>query len=254
MITVNTLGEFVSSVEQVQQRWTDKSDGFIYPWFRGLPDAEFSLLPGLYRGGEDENEDSYRHDFLQKGYPFLTDTAFGVPISDWEWYFLMQHYGLPTRLLDWTEGSLIALFFALTDRPRKTKNPCVWMLEPFLFNQLNHRTDEILLYSDPMIKAFLPAVWSNKRLPKKPVAIQPALKSRRIAVQRGCFTLHGGDPVPIEQMKGVKSCLEQIVINRKNAEQIMYQLFISGITESVLFPELNGLSRELKLYYKKSPP
>jgi hypothetical protein len=253
MFTVHSLGEFVSVVADVQQRWTDKSDGFIYPWFRGMPDEDFSLLPSLYRNDQEDNEDSYRHDFQQKGYPFLSDTAYGVPISDWEWYFLMQHYGLPTRLLDWTEGSLIALFFALTYEPNKKENPCVWMLEPFKFNLLNHRTDEIFVYSEQVIKPFLPPIWSHKRLPKKPVAIQPALKSRRIAVQRGCFTLHGGDPTPIEKLKGIKPCLEQIVIDRDDADDIMYQLFISGITESLLFPELQGLSKELKLYYKKSP-
>ena len=31
----------------------------------------------------------------------------------WEWYFFMQHYGAPTRLLDWSDGDCLSLHFAL---------------------------------------------------------------------------------------------------------------------------------------------
>ena len=50
-----------------------------------------------------------------------------------QWLFLARHAGLPTRLLDWSEGALIALHFALKD-----PNPVVWMLNPLDLNDLSY--------------------------------------------------------------------------------------------------------------------
>jgi len=57
-----------------------------------------------------------------------------------EWYFLMQHHGAPTRLLDWSEGSLAALYFAIRERgskgdPNNGKDAAVFMLDPWWLNE-----------------------------------------------------------------------------------------------------------------------
>ncbi|HEX5150583.1 MAG TPA: FRG domain-containing protein [Parafilimonas sp.] len=247
-----SLSDFIKIVNDIQNQWTELEGEFIFPWFRGVSQASHKLQPGIYRKeGQDEYEDSYRHDFQQKGYPLLTDTTFGVPVSDWEWYFIMQHYGMPTRLLDWTEGSLIALYFALFYKDLSdSTNPCIWMLNPFWFNKILHKKSQIFLFTDQILKPYLSEIWSGEPLPKNPIAFQPAYKSKRIAAQKGCFTIHGSKKNPLEEIESLSACLQKIEIEYYYMDLVKAELSISGITESTLFPELNGLSRELKEYWR----
>lgn len=254
MIEVSTLGEYIGAVNKVQAQWSKQENGeFVFPWFRGQSNDLYSLLPGICReDGLCENEDSYRHDFQQKGYPYLTDTAFGLPVTDWEWYFLMQHYGLPTRLLDWSEGSLIALYFALFYKANDDySNSCVWMLNPFDLNRKLHKRPVIFLFSDKEVTKYLPGIWSYKSLPEHPIAFQPAFKSKRIAAQKGCFTIHGKNQKPLEDLDELSGSLQKISIKYFNTDLIKGELIMAGITESTLFPELSGLARELVEYWKK---
>src|SRR5690606_36926394 len=57
------------------------------------------------------------------------------PRDDWEWLFLMQHYGVPTRLLDWTDSPLVALFFAVYNVDRDDRDASLWVLLPAALNR-----------------------------------------------------------------------------------------------------------------------
>jgi hypothetical protein len=66
--------------------------------------------------------------------------------DEWGWYSLMRHYAAPTRLLDWSDGVLTALYFAVREDPkddqtgalnRKPPDACVWMLDPYRLNLLS---------------------------------------------------------------------------------------------------------------------
>ncbi len=100
------------------------------PWFRGQGDSSWGLVPKIYRPEfvtADEKE--LRHKFQSAGIQLVGPTG---PKNKWNWYFLMQHYGAPTRLLDWTVNPLVALFFALEPHFEKnmTSDVAVWILDP----------------------------------------------------------------------------------------------------------------------------
>jgi hypothetical protein len=99
-------------------------------WFRGVDDAAFALDPGLLRepyidGDLEQTENGIGHDFRIRGRPYLPSDL----RNSREELFLMQHYGFPTRLLDWTESLAAGAYFAARD----VKSYCdgaVWVLAP----------------------------------------------------------------------------------------------------------------------------
>lgn len=230
----------------------------ISPWFRGTGSQSHKLVPGLYRfkdRRDDMTDDELRTEFMRRALPLVAERA---PRNDWEWYFLMQHYRAPTRLLDWTDAALVAIYFALAayasslnTAPSKT-TPVVWALNPFGLN--SHAKVEGLAGIDwSEVSAYLPVCYSGKRLPKEPVALDPILVDRRMLVQHSHFTVHGGDAKGIDEIEDLirKQALLRVVIKFDEWElgYWQWQLGILGMRQTTIFPDLEGLARELRMEY-----
>src|ERR1700751_5991281 len=105
--TASTIAQFVEWTEEVADQCEGAED-YESPWFRGVSSAEFNLIPSLYRsarGRERYSDDEVKAEFKRRALPLVAERP---PRDDWEWYYLMQHYGAPTRLLDWTDSALVA--------------------------------------------------------------------------------------------------------------------------------------------------
>ena len=248
---VTSLAGYLAAVERVVAKLSPDRD--FFPWFRGHTNGEWALVPGIYRADNRrfQDEDDFRDDFRRRAWPYLRGVAH-EPSSDWEWYFLMQHQGLPTRLLDWSESALVSLFFA-TSNMDTVNNPAVWVLNPW---SLNHRVakkgDVILSPSEPKTVRYLLERFTRKPLPPYPIVIEPPLKSNRIAAQKGVFTLHGRNVKALERYAALKPYVLKIEISRKKVPELRDQLLVAGLTETTVFPELPALSRELLAYWR--PP
>ena len=137
--TVDSVASLVEASRSVFQGF-----GKTVCWFRGQPSASWGLVPSVHRSYDQVGEHSLAAHFRLSAptrhlkTPDLSDLP--------SWISLMQHFGLPTRLLDWTAAPLIALFFAL-DSEVGTDDAAVWALVPSTLNAASRSQEEIFVLS-----------------------------------------------------------------------------------------------------------
>jgi hypothetical protein len=228
--------------------------GFGTIFFRGHTDAGWKLLPGLARmrstnvaeysfGDEHSRERSVYAHFARRAGNLVAD-----PQDSWAILFSMQHHGLPTRLLDWTTTLSIAIYFAVnTSRPASVVDSAVWMLDPFELNQLCCKKDTVGQPSE------LPGTYQELFLETEPssepaaLALFPQTYNPRIFSQQAGFTLHRDLMRSLDEI--APAVLRKVIIPREAFEGAKRFLRVAGISEFALFPDLDGLARELKSFY-----
>lgn len=239
----SSLSQYLSICAELVQAWSSPETGESRLWYRGQKKAEWSLIPGEYRYPL-INPDEMRCEFMLRAKPHLQKD----PGTDWEWYFLMQHYGLATRLLDWAEGSLIGLYFAVSE-DTGAGDSAVWALDPWALNEWSRKGADLVITGadfepDPAAAKYLGPVYRRLRLPRRPIAVVPPYNSPRITAQRGTFTIHGSRKEGLD--KQFSKRLAKIVVARERGLQIRRDLRSVGISEFTLFPDLDGLCRDIR--------
>jgi hypothetical protein len=237
------------------------SKGGLRLWYRGVASLDYELVPSLYWRKQAEWERNFVHKFLVR-YKAYVETQTTNP---WELYALMQHYGVPTRLLDWTRSPLNALYFALTQEPHLNTDRVVWVLPPHHFNKLTIGVDSVFCpasLSSRSIKlkgrkqmnldAYLPQALDpsdNYKLPLRPVAIETPLSHPRITGQQGCFTLHGYSKKGIGHYftdRTKAPFLGGIVLKTKGSLNAFLEPLLSwGVNEETIFQDLDSLAKNI---------
>lgn len=226
-------------------------------WFRGISCANYSLLPGLLREGKTveqvfEREERLLTRFRQRGIAYWPT---GYPQNDWEQMFAMQHFGMPTRLLDWSENAFVAAYFALSGKESHSHaapcHPVIWMMAPVLWNRkmpgLSEFGDSIhvLTTANEEIESYRPN--TTRKRAKSPVAMFGTHNSQRIVAQRGTFVVWGADA---RSMETVAQEVDSDVLWKFNLtsdrEALFHDLHTLGFGETMVFPELPALATELK--------
>ncbi len=226
---IGSLSEYFKIVDD----FTPQDDEIIL--YRGQSTNK-PLLPSIARDNPKKNtteiEKEMLDELIRRTHLKLTKT----PNSPWEWLVYAQHYGMKTRLLDWTSNPLTALWFACSNEFKMDEDSYVYIFvadSTFLIDTKGKEN---------------PFDIGKTRI------LKPALNNERIIAQSGWFTAHkyshsSGIFVKLETNSDLKNKLHQVKIAAKFKKEILKSLSIFGINSQVLFPDITGVCYHLNWKY-----
>lgn len=221
----NTVHSFVDFVKQI-----DVLDLLVHQViFRGQS-VQGNLLPGIARASPATDTTASERKTLEDLKVYGASHLPSHPETDLDLLVRAQHFGLQTRLLDWTSNSLAALWFACADRAEG--DVFVYALE----------VDDLMLPQTIYGKS--PFETSKTR------AFLPRLNNPRVLAQHGWFTLHRYSKkskrfVALEKNPDTSSHLHEYRIPEKHRKDLLLALDRHGVSARTLFPDIGGLCQYL---------
>ncbi len=223
-IKIKNFSDYIRRVEV-----TADLDGF-FMLFRGQ-DEDNELLPAVSRENPSINTTGKEKEIVEEFKRRAFNMAHTDKLKDyWGWLVYAQHYGLKTRLLDWTTNALVALFFA-----------CYKYTESDSF--------VYLLIADKSMRL-------NKEKDKSPFTIrstkvlQPPQNNERVVAQSGWFTSHAYSEsdkkfVSLDRNKKTKTRIKKYQIPNDLKNDFMKKLDKFGINHLSMFPDAEGLCKQI---------
>lgn len=249
-MTIESLEDILACLRETESRF-----GRHVAVFRGQANTDWDLIPGIFRDGSENAEYTYVQEFMHAAPSRYSKCP---PLEDKpSWLALMQHYGLPTRLLDWTWSIFNAAFFAVwsSEAPsRGATSGAVWALNMMRVNERTsgrrsmyglHElaaapsdTGQFHLLND----AFCGAKQSTKPL----YAVVPAPQvDLRMQVQQGVFTIHNTQVPLNKQSESEEFCLK-FLVPVESKKSLRDELDALGINACNLFPDLQHLASDIR--------
>ena len=276
----------ITTVEELFEAAKSASAGKHLVWFRGQnrvgdDHGKWKLKPQIHRPwtGPTGKPVYYTHtQEVKMAQLFRTQAVsrHAACPSDGElgkWLALMRHYGLPTRLLDWTESILVAAFFAVEEahsenpfsdksgyadlpvekRPPEHQPGVIWALKPYQLNRVVDGRAFIMILemgtrNTPAIIA--DAFRDNPTATGNWAAVSHEI-DLRIMIQQSRFTIHGSAD-PLEDHPEAGKFLNRLEIPPGSKKDLRDALFAAGIRYSTLFPDLSYLAKDISNGVKES--
>ena len=238
---------------------------------------EYPLLPGILRykhlkngnivGQYSQFECEVLMDFISEAKRYIP----GVHENDvTAWLEIAQHFAVPTRLLDFTENPLVALYFACCD-----KSDCdasVWIINQDAYNTKFFNTPTILapqnatMVSTIVDREIIRQDFLNHNHPNDiqyPIIYKPKHREERMAAQSSLFMLWGARRNKLTDFFNIEEWIlfNPPVFNPQNRvigyisipsiakERILNQLDLLGVNEKLIYPGLDGVGKYIKQKY-----
>ena len=219
------------------------------PWFRGQEsdDPSWSLKPSVYRNKEWQK---HEHNMAQM---FVLDApsrrASCPSIHDSPgWLTLMRHYGLPTRLLDWTQSILTAAYFALC--LKHDSDAVIWALAPGILNGSQLSGSGVVAFKNDTpimeLQQLTSEAFNQSKECQHILAVQGQQIDSRMLMQQSRFTIHGRS-AGLEAVNDLprQRFLRRYLIPQDARESLLLTIESLGCTKSVLFPDLDHLADDI---------
>lgn len=283
-MTINNIQDYINAIEQLKHKYSYSTGGIhsvvVEPkfLFRGHGNHEkYKLEPIIFR--TKKTEYGITTQFSQLEYNILADfiseaKAFEKNVNDIQaWLEVAQHYKVPTRLLDFTENPLVALYFACRSETETTAS--VWIINQDLYAKK--------LWNAPFLKMTMDSQMIVRSIIKREILMlgkpernnlidykypwiyKPQYIDERMQLQSSMFMIWGSKCCALTEMisehnymnfddnevitsdsSGFLCALE---INPKAKSEILKQLDMYGINEKFIYPGLEGIGKTIAKKY-----
>lgn len=300
---IQTISDYLSAIQELDKSYmgawgaggNPQTTTFLY---RGISSIDYKLIPSIFRKSHDidvtindyidnnkytafASEKQILKEFIAAACAYLTmDPASN---SYYRWAEYAQHYGVPTRYLDWTENPLVALYFACKDNKPDYhdkddlggKDAAVWMLHLQNYRRFANQTDNIIHGSDQKnrytIAESINQVYDDECSFRYPIIYKPYYSDPRMSAQSSMFMVWGKEEKPFDdffnenhELRSNESCSgcrsyysgqnEEIIfkfsIGKFCKQSLLRELESCGISEKTLFPGLDGIGRYIEMKYR----